>query len=285
MPSLRRAAGPRSPAGRIDQRVDRDRRRMRQERQFEKAKISDEFRPTVITISDHLFRSDVCRRIEDAMRVREAEIGFQLFGTPQSRSELHISRVGRPAPNAIRTSSSFSRDAGWDVGQLAKAREQAPGTCEVGFLHTHSDDSGLSDSDIAHLVSCRELFNLARYVFVIATPGVRGWEKPQLAAWTARAELLLDTFPTGRVLVSGLRSSSAEQAERPTALGEKWEAPSGFVEARRLQGPSGGHRKIAPAGTERRTWILTVRADIPTPICVLLSPSPAFHPLRARTMT
>jgi hypothetical protein len=187
-------------------RVDRDRRQMRQQRQFEKAKVSDGFGPTVVTISRDRYQDDVCRFIENAMRSSTSEIGFQLFGTPQSRPELHVSRVGRPAPNAIRTSSSFQRDPGWDTGQLAKAREQCPGICEAGFLHTHSDDSGLSDSDISHLVSCRELFNLARYVFVIATAdAVRGWRRPQLTAWTAREERLHDTFPTGRVLVERSR--------------------------------------------------------------------------------
>jgi hypothetical protein len=206
---LRSAPTARKPVERkpwqLDQRVERDRARMRQQRQFDKARVSDKFGPTVVTISDHLYREDVCRYIEDAMRLRDAEIGFQLFAVPQSRPELRVARIGRPAPNAIRTASSFTRDAGWDTAQLALAREQCSGVAEIGFAHSHDTGAELSDSDVSHLVSARELFNLSRYTFVIMTPGVRGWERPVLHGWTARAEVLKDTFPTGRVLVERSR--------------------------------------------------------------------------------
>ena len=195
-----------APAPDVDQRIERDRRSMRQQRQLDKARVCEKFGPIVVRISDHLYRSDVCRHVQAAMTIREAETGFQLFAVPESRPELHISRIGRPAPDAIRTPTSFARDESWDVAQLAVARQQCPGSCEVGFLHTHADgDARLSDEDVAHLVSARELFSLPRYTFVIATPGHRGWERPELFAWTAREELLQDTFATGRVLVERAR--------------------------------------------------------------------------------
>ena len=203
---LRRASVPRRDAPDVDQRVERDRRLMRQQRQLEKARVSDSFGPTVVTISERAYRDDVCMHVRDAMALRDAEVGFQMFAVPEPRRELHISRIGRPAPNAIRTPTSFTRDESWDTGQLAVARQHCPGSCEAGFLHTHADgDERLSDEDVAHALAGRELFGLGRYTLVIATPGARGWDKPELHAWTAREQLLQDTFPTGRVLVERSR--------------------------------------------------------------------------------
>ena len=105
-----RAAPVVAPAPDVDQRIDRDRRRMRQQRQLERARVSDKFGATIVALSDHLYRNDVSRYVRDAMAIRDAEVGFQLFAVPEARQQLHISRIGKPAPNAIRTPTSFTRD-------------------------------------------------------------------------------------------------------------------------------------------------------------------------------